>query len=81
MKQEKNKNDFLGKVKNMSQNTQNAIALAAEKMTTAIDEKKAASKAEQKEKFDAAMLPLIGTEAEKFIVALEIRLLSSQMEK
>lgn len=70
MKQEKNKNDFLGKVKNMSQNTQNAIASAAEKMTTAIDEKKAASKAEQKEKFDAAMLPLIGTEAEKFIVAL-----------
>lgn len=70
MKQEKNKKDLLGKVKNISQNTKNVVVSATEKVTTAIDEKKTIEKAQQKEKLDAAMLPLIGTEAEKFVVAL-----------
>lgn len=50
MKQEKNKKDLLGKVKNISQNTKNVVVSATEKVTTAIDEKKTIEKAQQKEK-------------------------------
>lgn len=85
MKQDQNKNDFFEKVKTISQNAAKAVAdiavdiaenarevvvSTAEKVNTAIDEKKAAAENARKEKFDTAILPLAGTEAEAFIYAL-----------
>ena len=85
MKQGQNKNDFFEKVKTISQNatkavadiavdiaenTRDAVVSTAEKVNTAIDEKKAAAENARKEKFDTAMLPLMGTEAETLIYAL-----------
>ena len=85
MKQGQNKNNFFEKVKTISQNATKAVAdiavdiaentrdvvvSTAEKVNTAIDEKKAAAENARKEKFDAAILPLAGTEAEAFIYAL-----------
>lgn len=85
MKQGQNKNDFFEKVKTISQNatkavadiavdiaenTRDAVVSTAEKVNTAIDEKKAAAENARKERFDTAMLPLMGTETETFIYAL-----------
>lgn len=85
MKQGQNSNDFFEKVKNISQNatkavadiaadiaenTRDAVVSTAEKVNTAIDEKKATAENARKQRFDAAMLPLMGTEAETFIYAL-----------
>ncbi len=54
----------------IAENTRVAVVSTIEKMSTAIDEKKTAAENARKEKFDAAILPLAGTEAEKFIYAL-----------
>ena len=80
MKQGQN-NDFFEKVKNIShnatkavadiaENTRDAVVSTTEKVNTAIDEKKAAAENARKERFDTAILPLAGTEAETFIYAL-----------
>lgn len=85
MEQGQSKNDFFEKVKTISknatkavadftvdiaENTRDAVVSAAEKVNTAIDEKKVAAENVRKEKFDATILPLAGTEAEAFIYAL-----------
>lgn len=73
--------EFFEKVKTISQNAAKAvtdiaentcdtIVSTAERVTMAIDEKKADAENARKERFDAAMLPLMGTEAETFIYAL-----------
>lgn len=46
------------------------LSSTTEKVNTAIDEKKAAAENARKERFDTAILPLAGTEAETFIYAL-----------
>lgn len=85
MKQEYNKNDILKKVMNVSQsatknvvgiatdiaeNTRDAITSKTEKVNKVIGEKKAAAENMRKEKFNIAIAPLVGTEAEEFIYAL-----------
>lgn len=78
MTQEQNKNVFIAKcyksvadiAVGIAENTRGAVVSTAEKVSTAIDEKKAAAESMRKERFDTAMLPLLGTEAETFIYAL-----------
>ena len=85
MKQDKTKNEFFEKVKSISQNATTAVIDMAsdivenardmatstvDKVNAAIEEKKAASEKDRRDKFDTAILPLEGTEAEVFIRAL-----------
>ena len=85
MKQDKTKNEFFEKVKSISQNATTAVIDMAsdivenardmatstvDKVNAAIEEKKAASAKDRRDKFNTAILPLEGTEAEVFIRAL-----------
>jgi len=78
-------NDFLEKVQsaskkvsnamadtasNISESTFDAVTFASEKINGAIDEKKAAAEKARREQFEAAILPIRGTEAESFVAAL-----------
>ena len=85
MKQNKTKNEFFEKVKSISQNatkvvvdmasdivesTRDMATSTVDKVNASIEEKKAASEKDRRDKFDAAILPLEGTETEVFIRAL-----------
>ena len=85
MKQNKTKNEFFEKVKSMSQNatkvvvdmasdiaesTRDMATSTVDKVNASIEEKKAAAKKDRRDKFNAAILSLEGTEAEVFIRAL-----------
>ena len=85
MKQDKTKNEFFEKVKSISQNATTAVIDMAsdiventrdmatstvDKVNASIEEKKAAAEKDRRDKFDAAILPLEGTETEVFIRAL-----------
>ena len=85
MKQDKTKNEFFEKVKSISQNatkvvvdmasdivesTRDMATSTVDKVNASIEEKKAAAEKDRRDKFDAAILPLEGTETEVFIRAL-----------
>lgn len=85
MKQNKTKNEFFEKVKSISQNatkvvvdmasdivesTRDMATSTVDKVNASIEEKKAAAEKDRRDKFDAAILPLEGTETEVFIRAL-----------
>lgn len=85
MKQDKTKNELFEKVKSISQNATKSVvnivsdiaestcdmaASTIDKVNAAIEEKKAAAEKDRKDKFDAAILPLEGTETGAFIRAL-----------
>ena len=53
-----------------TENTRDAVAATAEKISSAIDEKKASAEQQRQEKFDAAFQPLEGTAAGDFVLAL-----------
>lgn len=54
----------------MAGNTREAVVATAEKVTVAIEEKKAAAEQQRQEKFESAFQPLEGTAAGDFVVAL-----------
>lgn len=79
------KKDFLDAVKSTSkriskvvadtavtvaENTRDAVVATTEKVSTAIDEKKAAAEQQRQDKFNAAFQPLEGTAAGDFVLAL-----------
>lgn len=85
MKQNKTQNEFFEKVKSISQNatkvvvdmasdivesTRDMATSTVDKVNASIEEKKAAAEKDRRDKFDAAILPLEGTETEVFIRAL-----------
>lgn len=85
MKDKRNTSDFLEKAKATSENvlqavansavdiadgTRDVVVTATEQVRTALKEKKAATRQAYLEQLDAAMLPIRGTGAESFIVAL-----------
>lgn len=85
MKQNKTKNEFFEKVKSIYQNatkvvvdmvsdivesTHDMATSTVDKVNVSIEEKKAATEKGRRDKFDAAILPLEGTETEVFIRAL-----------
>lgn len=85
MNQNKTKNEFFEKVKSISQNatkvvvdmasdivenTRDMATSTVDKVNASIEEKKEAAEKNRRDKFDAAILPLEGTETEVFIRAL-----------
>jgi len=54
----------------MAENTRDAVAATTEKVSAAIDEKKAVAEHQRQEKFDAAFQPLEGSVAGDFVLAL-----------
>lgn len=85
MAKDKSKKDFLDAVRSTSkliskavadtavtvaENTRDAVVATTEKVSAAIDEKIAAAEQQRQEKFDAAFLPLEGTAAGDFVLAL-----------
>lgn len=54
----------------VAENTRDAVVATTEKVSAAIDEKKAAEEQQRQEKFDAAFQPLEGTSAGDFVPAL-----------
>lgn len=54
----------------VAENTRDAVVSTTEKVSAAIDEKKAAAEQQRQEKFDAAFQPLEGTAAGDFVLAL-----------
>ena len=55
---------------NIAESTCDAVTFATEKVNDVIEEKKAAAEKARREQIEAAILPIKGTEAESFVVAL-----------